>query len=206
MTNFGLTKTDLNHKYRLGLEHALAKADFLNVPDLVLVQAFAIFLSLVRRHDSPRFVWMMTGLVIRMAQALGLQRDGTHFEHLNPYEIEMRRRVWWVLCMLDVRASEDQGTEFTIARGSFDTKFPLNINDTDIEPETTQMPAEREGITDMSFPLVWFQVGEVSKQMVAESAKEGVPDVEEQSRLLNEIYNALDRGYVRNIGNKNFLF
>ena len=57
MTNFGVTKTDLIFKYRIGLELALAKADFLNVPDLVTVQAFAIFLSLVRRHDSPRFVW-----------------------------------------------------------------------------------------------------------------------------------------------------
>lgn len=68
MTNFSSSKSDLNLKYRLGLEHALARADFLNVPNITLVQAFAIFLGLVRRHDSPRFVWMMTGLVIRMAQ------------------------------------------------------------------------------------------------------------------------------------------
>ena len=129
MTNFGFTKTELNMKYRLGLEHALAKADFLNVPDLVLVQAFTIFLFLVRRHDSPRFVWMMTGLAIRMGQALGLHRDGAHFGHLTPYEVEMRRRVWWSLCMLDMRASEDQGMDYTISLESYDTKLPLSIND-----------------------------------------------------------------------------
>lgn len=56
---------------------------------------------------------MMTGLLIRMGQALGLHRDGTHFDYLSPFEIEMRRRVWWTLCMLDVRASEDQGTDYT---------------------------------------------------------------------------------------------
>src|SRR6266699_1742475 len=55
--NFGKSKADLSLRYRLGLEYSLAKADFLNVPDLVLVQAFAIFLLLARRHDSPRFVW-----------------------------------------------------------------------------------------------------------------------------------------------------
>jgi len=80
---------------------------------------------------------MMTGLVIRMAQALGLHRDGANFQKLTPYEIEMRRRVWLSLCMLDVRASEDQGMEYTIALGSFDTKLPLNINDEDIGPNTT---------------------------------------------------------------------
>jgi hypothetical protein len=197
MTNFGFTKTDLNLKYRLGLEHALAKADFLNVPDLVLVQAFVIFLALVRRHDSPRFVWMMTGLVIRMGQALGLHRDGTHFEHLTPYEIEMRRRVWWSLVVLDVRASEDQGMENTIAVGSFDTKLPLNINHADIGPETTQMPTSREGITDMTCPLVNFEICEVTKQMMAQSAKDGAPSIDEQSRRLNEIYQKLERGYLQ---------
>ena len=197
MTNFGFTKSDLNLKYRLGLEHALAKADFLNVPNLVLVQAFTIFLCLVRRHDSPRFVWMMTGLVIRMGHALGLHRDGANFPYLTPYETEMRRRVWWTVCMLDVRASEDQGTDYTIARGSFDTKLPLNINDTDIWPERTQMPTGRVGITDMTFPLVSFEMTEVMKQIMAQSAKEGAPGIEEQSRLLNEIYQKLDRGYLQ---------
>lgn len=196
ITNFGFTKAELNLKYRVGLEHALAKADFLNVPDLVLVQAFAIFICLVRRHDSPRFVWMMTGLLIRMGQALGLQRDGAHFEHLTPYEIEMRRRVWWALYMLDVRASEDQGTDYMIARGSFDTKLPLNINDADIEPETTQMPTGREGITDMTFGLVSFEMTEIMKQMMA-SSKEGTQGIEEQSRLLDEMYQKLDRGYLQ---------
>ena len=136
MINFSASKSELSLRYRLGLEHALAKADFLNFPDIVLIQAFAIFLLLARRHDSPRFVWMMTGLVIRMAQYLGLQRDGAQFKHLTPFEIETRRRVWWAVCILDLRASEDQGTDPAITSGSFDTKMPLNINDVDIDPNS----------------------------------------------------------------------
>ncbi|KAL9105811.1 MAG: hypothetical protein Q9227_009067 [Pyrenula ochraceoflavens] len=197
MTDFGFTKADLNLKYRLGLEHALAKADFLNVPDLVLVQAFTIFLCLARRHDSPRFVWMMTGIVIRMAQALGLHRDGAHFDHLTPFQIEMRRRAWWVLCMVDVRASEDQGTDFTIAYGSFDTRLPLNVNDADIDPEMTQTPTERIGITDMTFPLVSSEMSEVTKHMIAHAAKHGTTNMEEQSHFLNEIYQKLETGYLQ---------
>jgi hypothetical protein len=197
MTNFSFTKTELNMKYRLGLEHALAKADFLNVPDLVLVQAFTIFLFLVRRHDSPRFVWMMTGLAIRMGQALGLHRDGAHFDHLTPYEVEMRRRVWWSLCMLDMRASEDQGMDYTISLESYDTKLPLSINDADIEPKTTQTPTERGGINDMTFPLISVQIGIIAKQMMALSLKGGAPDIEEQNRLINEMYQILDRRYLQ---------
>ncbi len=197
MTNFGSSKTDLSLKYRLGLEHALAKADFLNAPDIVLVQAFTLFLSLVRRYDSPRFVWMMTGLVIRMAQYLGLQRDGTHFEHLTPFEIEMRRKVWWAVCLLDVRASEDQGTDLTITSGSFDTRIPLNINDVDINPETKEMPTERTGVTDMSFARINFGIGDIMRQMMASSVRDGVAGLEDQNRLLNEIYQKFEQGYCQ---------
>ena len=197
MTNFGSSKNDLNLKYRLGLEHALAKADFLNAPDLILVQAFAIFLTLVRRHDSPRFVWMMTGLVIRMAQYLGLQRDGTNFEHFTPFEIETRRKLWWAVCMLDVRASEDQGTDLSITSSSFDTKIPLNINEADINPETKQMPREHDGLTDMSFARVFFGMGDIMRQMMAHSVRDGVGSLEDQSRLLNSLYQKFEQGYCQ---------
>lgn len=197
MTNFGSSKSDLNLKYRLGLEHALAKADFLNAPDLVLVQAFAIFLSLVRRHDSPRFVWMMTGLLIRMAQYLGLQRDGAQLERLTPFEIETRRKVWWAVCMLDGRASEDQGTDLTITAGSFDTKLPLNINDADINPESKEVPTERDGITDMSFTRIHVGLCEITMQMMAPGSRNGAAGLENQSSLLNEIYQKYEQGYFQ---------
>lgn len=197
LANFGSTKADLNLRYRLGFERALAMADFLNAPDLTLVQALAVFLCLARRHDSPRFVWMMAGLVIRMGQAIGLHRDGSHFKHLSPFDVEMRRRVWWSLCNIDARASEDQGTDFTISIGSFDTKMPLNINDADIDPDSKETPRERQGLTDMSLARVWFEMSDVTRQIMAPGVKDGGPSLEEQGRLLNSLYDKLDEGYFR---------
>ncbi|KAJ5233864.1 uncharacterized protein N7469_005630 [Penicillium citrinum] len=193
--NFGCTKQELNMKYRLGLEHALAKADFLNTSDLVLVQAFANFLALLRLYDSPRFVWMMTGLAIRMAISLGLHRDGSNFPNLCPYAIEMRRRAWWSLCMLDVRTSEDQGTEFTITEGSFDTKPPSNINNADIGPDIKEVPAEREGLTDTSFPRMNAQTVIIVRKMMSNSARSS--SIAEQSRLLHEIYQTTENVYLQ---------
>lgn len=197
MTNFGSSKTELNLKYRLGLEHALAKADFLNNPDIVLVQAFGLFLCLVRRHDSPRFVWMMSGLAIRMGQYLGLQRDGAHFEHLTPFEVEMRRKVWWGLVMLDLRASEDQGTDLTIPSGSFDTKIPLNINDEDISPDLKQTPTERDGLTDMSFARSYFETGDIMRQMMAPGVKDDAAGLQTESHLLDKLHQKFEQGYVQ---------
>ncbi|OTA99891.1 hypothetical protein M426DRAFT_324789 [Hypoxylon sp. CI-4A] len=195
--NFGIAKSELIMKYRLGLEYALAKADFLNSPTLAIVQAFIIFLFLARRYDSPRFVWMMVGLTIRMAQSLGFHRDGSRFPHLTPFEVEMRRRVWWALCAIDVRASEDQGTDLTITHGSYDTKLPLNINDSDINQETKETPTEREGITDMAFALVFAGQMNIAQRMVALSLKDGAPRIEEQERLLTELYENLEQKYLR---------
>ncbi|KAI9927477.1 hypothetical protein ASPWEDRAFT_118467 [Aspergillus wentii DTO 134E9] len=198
IADFGSAKTELNLRYRLGLEHALARADFLAKPDLVLVQAFSIFLLLARRHDSPQFVWMMTGLAIRMGQSIGLHHDSAHFDHLTPYEIEMRRRVWWVLCMLDGRASEDQGTECTIPLGSFDTKIPLNINDGDIGSDSKEMPREREGLTDMSFARVSIAMCDAARQMTtAHSFQVKTPSPEDQSRLLVEIDQRLQQSFLQ---------
>ncbi|KAJ3580455.1 hypothetical protein NPX13_g99 [Xylaria arbuscula] len=192
LENFGSTKTELSLRFRLGLEYALAKADFLNTPDLVLVQAFSIFLLLVRRHESPRFVWMMTGVVIRMAQSIGLQRDGTHFKNLTPLEVHMRRRVWYALCSLDVRSSEDQGTDFTIQMGSFDTKLPWNINDDDIDADAREIPTEREGMTEMSGPVANMEISIISRQIVSPGI-----GLEEQSRLLDTLYNTVEERYLR---------
>ncbi|KAJ3529566.1 hypothetical protein NM208_g9696 [Fusarium decemcellulare] len=197
VTNFGSTKAELNLKFRRGLEQALAMADFLSDPNMTLVQALLIFLCLARRHDSPRYVWMMTGLLIRMAQAIGLHRDGSRFEHLSPFEVEQRRRVWWTLCVMDVRASEDQGTDFTITRNSFDTKMPLNVNVTDVEPDTKETPPERQTFTDMSFALAMFEIADVSTQMVASSVASSGPSLEEQTRLLNGLRDKLDQGFFQ---------
>lgn len=115
MNTTGIDKESALRKYRFGLEQAMARAGFLSTTELVIIQSFTLFLICVRRHDDTRFVWTMTGLLIRLAQALGLQRDGEQFG-LSPYEVEMRRRLWWHIVHLDVRASEDHGTKFPFTR------------------------------------------------------------------------------------------
>ncbi|KAH6691970.1 hypothetical protein VD0002_g3040 [Verticillium dahliae] len=184
-SSFGATKAELNYKFRLGLEHALAHADFIRLPTVTLIQAFVIFLALARRHDSPRYVWMMTGLATRMAVAVGLHRDGTHFAHLSPYEVEMRRRVWWCLCLLDIRAAEDQGTDLSIADGAFDTRMPVNVADADLRPAMRAPPVARAHDTEASFAVACYRTCRVTRQIVMARTPDGAPDVAAQHRLLD---------------------
>lgn len=86
-------------RFRYATEQALARAGFLSTQELLLVQAFVLYLCCVRRHDDVKPVWTLTGVLIRMAHSLGIHRDGEKFG-LSPYDTEMRRRLWWQVCTL----------------------------------------------------------------------------------------------------------
>jgi hypothetical protein len=163
-SNFGVDKISLLKKYRFGTEQALARSDFLKTSEIVTVQAFVLFLICVRRFDDSRFVWTLTGLVIRIAQSLGLHRDGTNFG-LSPFDTEMRRRLWWQVCILDVRAAEDYGTDPSLMEQTYDTKMPLNVNDADLDPNATEPPIPIVGVSEMTFCLIRFEICNTSRRL-----------------------------------------
>ena len=88
-------------RFRFACEQALAKAGFLETQEMMVLQAFTLFLVTVRRHDDSRFVWTMTGLLVRIATSMGIHRDGAQFG-LAPFETEMRRRLWWQVCTIGI--------------------------------------------------------------------------------------------------------
>ncbi|OTB02666.1 hypothetical protein M426DRAFT_61704, partial [Hypoxylon sp. CI-4A] len=204
--NFGADKGQLINKYRFATEQALAKANFLVTSELVVVQAFTLFLVLVRRYDDTRFAWTLTGLAIRISQSLGIHREGTKFDDLSPFDVEMRRRLWWAICILDLRSAEDQGTELTIAERTFDTQFPLNVNDVDITPEMTEFPEEKIGPTDMTFCLIRYEICTLSRKI--HSATNGMAPCrnrsteQERDEMLLECYERIERKYLKSCGDK----
>jgi hypothetical protein len=165
MDRWGEDRKTMLTRYRFGLEQGLARANFLYCDEMVILQAFVIFLILLRRNDDARKIWTLTGLAVRIAQTLGIHRDGSHFG-LDPFDIEMRRRLWWQVCILDARSSEDHGCDPTIVEAQFDTKMPLNVYDNDLDPNMTKMPEERKGFTDMTFCLIRFEVTNIFRRIL----------------------------------------
>jgi hypothetical protein len=101
-------------------------------------------------------LWILMGSAIRMAQSQGLHRDGAVLG-LPPFEIEMRRRLWWYIVTLDGRLTELTGPE-TCLPESADTLLPSNFNDGDIQSEMTTVPEERVGASEMTFCLLKYEV------------------------------------------------
>ena len=92
---------------------------------------------------------------------MGLHRDGTHYG-LSPVEVHVRRMIWYQLCFLDIRTCEATGPRPQIHREDFDTRFPLNVNDVDLESD--RPPTEdSEHWTDMTFSRIRFEINEMHR-------------------------------------------
>ncbi|KAK1980806.1 fungal-specific transcription factor domain-containing protein [Colletotrichum cereale] len=152
LANLGEERRVLAQRYREGVETALQKADFLNSTEIKTLQALTYYVCFLRSHNASRASWALIPLVVRLAQALHLHRDGVS-PPLPPFEAEMRRRLWWMIVVLDIRAAEDRGTDAAIPRQSYNTRLPFNLDDDDFGPSTTTPLEDRTGPTEMTFCL-----------------------------------------------------
>lgn len=202
VTLLGFDKDAGLKKYRFAFEQSLARANFLSTQEADLLQCLTLFLTCARRSDDTRYVWTLTGLLIRVATALGVHRDGSHF-NLSPFEVEMRRRLWWQICNLDVRTSEDHGINPSLVESNFDTKFPSNINDEDIGPSTLEMPQEREGWTEMTFELIRYSVSTTVRRLSYAPSGPGLCQkkqakltLEDREHIIEELHQYLTKKYL----------
>jgi hypothetical protein len=94
-------------------------------------------------------------LAIRIAQSMDMDKDGSKLG-LSPFETEMRRRVWWHLILLNIRTSEGYSSDLFIAKGSA-VKLPANVEDDEMDPNSSQRSVEREGLTEMTASLLRYE-------------------------------------------------
>ena len=106
----------------------------------------------MRNRANPSTSFSLLGIAIRIAQRLGLHRDGSVFG-LPPVEAEERRRIWWQMQHMEISISQLLGCIFVTLYADWDTKLPANIKDADVQPDTQTLPSDRFGLTGMSHRL-----------------------------------------------------
>jgi hypothetical protein len=110
--HFGSSRKRLLTVFRRGVEHALARSNIMATEDMTALQAFVVFITVLRSTD-PMQSWALSGLAFRLLQLVGMHRDGTVLG-LGVFETEMRRRLWWGLSTLDVPASENHSCSSSV--------------------------------------------------------------------------------------------
>jgi Fungal specific transcription factor domain len=107
-------------------------------------------------------MWAFTGIAFRISRRIGLHRDGTQLG-LPPFDVEMRRRLWFQLIILDHTSAELAGLAPELSGSgmvkAWDTFRPSNLNDSDLHPDMKELPAERVGATEMIFCLLRYEFG-----------------------------------------------
>lgn len=104
-----------------------------------------------------------------------------------------------------MRASEDHGSDPSIFDHTFDTKFPLSINDADLDPDMKEPPKPREGVSEMTFVLIRFEICALSKRLQYNSPGRGPSPMgnptkltlEEKEELIRESSVRLEENYLK---------
>ncbi|MCJ1439108.1 hypothetical protein MMC27_008499 [Xylographa pallens] len=163
LEDFGVAKKDLQENFQQGTETALIRANILRTTKTETMQAFVMYMIPLCRDQISRAHSALVGMGIRLAECMALHRDGTEYG-LKPVEIHVRRLVWYQLCYLDIRTCEAQGPRPGIRQEEFDTQFPLNVNDSDLDQDIAPNTSA-EHWTDMTFSLIRMECHEMMRTL-----------------------------------------
>ncbi|CAK4031910.1 transcriptional regulatory [Lecanosticta acicola] len=145
--NLSESRDDLIRKYRDVTEVALSAAGFITSTDIMVLSALILYLAALRSLGEVQTVWSLFGLAIRIAGTIGLPHDGSSFG-LSPFEIEMRRRLWWGIVYFDGRMAELVGQDGDLMGNDYEAQSPANLNDSDLFPTMARLPDSRRGPTE----------------------------------------------------------
>lgn len=151
------------------------------------------------REEVSRAHSVLVGAAVRMAECMGLHRDGSRAYNLNALETHVRRLIWHQLCFLDIRTCEAQGPKPAIRREDYDTWLPDNCEEDQLTSSTRQ-PCVADSWTTTLFPLIRFEVNEMMRIIWADRRK-----LEARKITLTQVLTKIENFRKRMFDNYNHL-
>ena len=113
----------------------------------------------------------------------------------------MRRRLWWHICILDTLTAQTSGRDPSIFQQTFNTKFPSNLNDSDLDRHMSEMPTVHQGRTEMLFCLVRFETSYALRKSVFSEkfSKDNlypIMNLEEKIKYMDNLEEQLENKYL----------
>lgn len=103
-----ISRSSLSARLHDHVTRCLSLISFPRTPTLPALIAFLIVQTILAKEEEPLTSSSFIGLGLRVAQIMGLHRDGAQFG-LDPCEAEVRRRVWWHIAHMDSVMSISSG-------------------------------------------------------------------------------------------------
>lgn len=123
-----LSSTDTLDLALFSQARSILTFNFLEVGNLTLVQALTLASNYVQKRDKPNSGYNYLGLAVRMAMGLGLHKEFQGW-NISPLKMEIRRRVWWAICVFDVGATITFSRPDVWPYKGVEVAFPLNVHD-----------------------------------------------------------------------------
>ena len=141
---------------------------------LPLVQAFVLLAIYLQKRNRPNSGFTLLGIAANMAQGIGLHREFSG-SSVNPFTMEIRRRVWWTMCVFDSEFRLTFGRP-TLLLGGINTGMPSNLNDNDLAVDIETLPVPREVPTTAS-SLIWqIKLARIGDQANKRLVAKHIPD------------------------------
>lgn len=151
------------------------------------------------REEVSRAHSVLVGAAVRMAECMGLHRDGSKAYNLKALDTHVRRLIWHQLCFLDIRTCEAQGPKPAIRREDYDTWLPDNCEEDQLTSSTRQ-PCVSDSWTTTLFPLIRFEVNEMMRIIWADRRK-----LEARKITLTQVLTKIENFRKRMFDNYNHL-
>lgn len=160
-THFRGRARELAIKYSESAAQCLVTADFTQPLNFMLeALCFYFQAEYARSRDAETGLWLLSGIISRLAMRMGLQRDSAPYAILSPFKGEMRRRVWGFIRTTDILLSFQCGLPNMIRSSDTDTALPSNYYDEDLDEDASTLPTPRPPTenTTMSFMIAHTQM------------------------------------------------
>ncbi|MCJ1473341.1 hypothetical protein MMC13_001992 [Lambiella insularis] len=118
---------------------------------------------------------------------------------MTPFEIEMRRRLWWQVCLVDSRSEDVQVSQFKLSEEMFDNKMPAQTDDANHDPAMSDPPAITDRWSDMTVFLIRCEVWKLSHRLrsITATNQSLSSDIDERLRLFQQSQARIDDIYLK---------
>ncbi|KAH7389642.1 fungal-specific transcription factor domain-containing protein [Phaeosphaeria sp. MPI-PUGE-AT-0046c] len=155
--------------YRERVVQALILANYTKCPPFTIETLLVYFGSEYTRSSDTQFgMWLLVGMIVRIALRMGYHRDPSRFTNISPFEAELRRRAWLVVLSIDLASSAQVGLPRMIQPFMYDTQEPRNVGEDDLYEDMIEPPISEPEVelTPLLYSIVMTRVRTVHAKIM----------------------------------------
>jgi hypothetical protein len=135
---------ELSGEYRLRTVQCLITSDYTKSSDHTL-ETLILYVhgEYNSRFDAEVGIYVIVGMIVRLAQRMGYHRDASRFPGVSPFQGEMRRRIWGFIRQSDSIFSFQLALPSMIRPRDCDAELPRNLFEDELSVDMKELPPAR---------------------------------------------------------------